>query len=657
LAPTLTLALAPASAAAARAEPANEDLSQLSLEELLAVEVTSVSNRPQKLSNAAAAVFVITQDDIRRSGVTSIAEALRMAPGVQVARLDANKWAISIRGFNGRFANKLLVMIDGRSVYTPLFGGTYWDIQDTLLADIDRIEVVRGPGATMWGANAVNGVINIITKHARDTQGTYLTGGGTAERGFAGARHGGQVGQSLFYRTYAKGFTRDDGRSDGPSAPRDDWRQGRGGFRADWRASESDEVTVQGDLYRGEHGQTVTLAQTAPPFTATFGENTEVAGGNLLGRWTHTVSDDESVTAQAYFSRDERREAFGEEVRDTFDIDAQHQFSPLDGHTVVWGAGYRVSKDDFDGRGLTDFQPENETQHLLSAFVQDEVELIEDELAVTIGSKFEWNDYSGVEIQPSVRALWSPHDKHAVWGAVSRAVRTPTRTERGLDNAAGFIPPGVPGNPGPAPLPIVVRGDDDVDAEDLLAFEVGYRVSPARTVSIDVAGFYNRYRDVVLPVLRGFDGTALVTQFDNRLDAETYGVEVAANWQPVAWWRFQAAYGHLRIDEDLDGGNEGFDAGRAPLNSLYLRSSTDLTDDIDLDVTVRYVDDLPAVDVSDYVALDARIAWRPWENVELSLVGQNLLSASHSEFSSRNELATTPTEVERGVYGRLTVRF
>ncbi len=439
------------------------DLTELSIEEVLQLEVTSAAKKPQKLANTAAAIFAITADDIRRSGATSIPEALRMVPGLQVARIDANKWAITSRGFNGRFANKLLVLIDGRSVYTPSFSGVYWEVQDTLLADVDRIEVIRGPGAALWGANAVNGIINIITKHARDTRGSLLTAGaGTEERGFGSLRYGTALSDAAFLRFYAKYFNRDSSVDPEGQDTSDAWEMVRSGLRLDWQLTDHDDLTVQGDVYHGDAAQTLSLPSFLPPFRERRTVDIDWAGGNLLARWQHRFSELSNLTLRAYYDRTDRDEKdIIRETRDTFDLDVQHQFSWGSRQDIIWGLGYRFTDDKFTSSPFITIQPNSRSQHLFSAFVQDDITLIKDRLHVILGSKFEHNDYTGFEIQPTARLLWTPHKRHTVWTSISRAVRTPSRGDNDTLTNQRILPPGTPENPGPLPTLVRFLGNRD----------------------------------------------------------------------------------------------------------------------------------------------------------------------------------------------------
>src|SRR5688572_15258115 len=422
--------LLPGFAAEPAAPSPGNGIMDMDLESLMKIEVTSVSKRPEKLSDAAAAIYVISNEEIRRSGVTSIPEALRLAPGLEVARQDSHTWAISSRGFNDEFANQLLVLIDGRSVYTPLFAGVYWDVQDLPLEDINRIEVIRGPGASLWGANAVNGVINITTRRAKDTQGLLISAGaGNEERGFGTIRYGGKIGEQAHFRVYGKYLNRDDsGLTNGLSA-NDSWSMWRGGMRLDWEPSHNNLLTLQGDIYTGELNQTVTVPSLSAPPSEELREKVGVSGGNVLGRWSHQFSDTSELSLKAYYDRTERDRVVFDETRDIFDLDLQHRFQLGDRHDFVVGLGYNITSDDLDNRFAVSFDPTHRTASLYSAFVQDEIELVRDRLRLTMGTKIEHNDYTGWEVQPNARLSWSITKRQTAWFAASRAISTPSRAE------------------------------------------------------------------------------------------------------------------------------------------------------------------------------------------------------------------------------------
>ncbi len=642
------------------------------------LRVTSTARRPQSVAESPTAVFVITQDDIRRSGVTSVPEALRMAPGVDVARIDANKWAISVRGFNGRFANKLLVMIDGRSVYTPLTSGVLWDAQGPVLEDIDRIEVVRGPGASLWGANAVNGVINIVTKQARDTQGgLFVAGAGTEEQGFTTLRYGGQFDDDTHYRAYVKYFNRDSQDFIGGGDAADDWQVGQSGFRIDWQPEGPDSVTVQGDIYRGVVGTTGSVASPGPPFQQTLNSDDDIFGANLLSRWTHQFDNGSDMALQVYYDLAEAEELGVDVAEHTFDVDFQHHFQMLDRHDIVWGVGSRLIQGEFDGTFTTDFSESERTDYLLSAFLQDEITLVPDELRLTLGSKFEYNSFTGFEFQPTGRLIWTPDDRQAVWGAISRATRTPSQSADSI-SINSVLGPADPVNPFPNPFQLSVLGNPDEQSEELTALELGYRVRPTDELSIDVAGFYNMYDRllsaeteslIITPVppfppvfclVFTIPGCRITgnSRFDNLGSATTYGVEVGADWRVAPWWRLQGAYTFLHTDIDHEGAG-GFTIsadGRDPSHVASLRSSWDIGEDWEFDLWGRYVSELPERGVEDYFTFDARLGWRPIDGLEFAIVGQNLFDGHHLEFTPEL-INTTPTEVQRSVYGMITVTF
>lgn len=650
------------------ARPAQPDLTEYSIEDLMNISVTSF-RRPQTFSQSPAALSVLTQEDIRRSGATTIAEALRMVPGLDVARVDSHQWAISSRGFNDVFANKLLVMMDGRSVYTPLFSGVFWDVQDTMLEDIDRIEVVRGPGASLWGANAVNGVINIITKSAKETQGTLLTlGTGTEERGFGGVRYGGKINDEIFYRVYAKYFNRDDSALPGGGDANDSLQMGRGGFRIDWQPADINLFTLQGDIYDGEANQTFTRLSPMPDLTGRYQrfddrDKFDVSGGNLLGRWTHTFSEESSFSFQTYYDRTVRNTAIFDEDRNTFDLDFQHRFPVGERNDIIWGGGYRLLNDDVGNTFDISLNPEKRTTHLLSSFVQDEISLMPDKLALTLGSKFEHNDYTGVEIQPSVRLLWTPHDRHSVWASVSRAVRTPSRAEDDvrLNQQGGPVPGSI----------VALLGNRSFDSEELIAYELGYRVQAHDRLSFDLATFYNDYshlRSLRSPGTNFFFETSpapphavIPFHVGNDLYGETYGAELTATWQMLDWWRWTASYTYLQmqIHDDSaipDRTSERTLEGSSPHHQISIRSKMDLPHNIELDGAIRYVDVLPAPKVSSYTTLNLRLSWKLRPNVEIAIVGQSLFDNRHLEFTP-STIATQTAEVERAVYGKLTWNF
>src|SRR3989442_6975817 len=451
--------------------PSAEALKKLSIEQLMNLQVTSVSKRPERLSQTASAIQVITQEDIRRSGAASLPEALRLATNLQVAQVDSRQWAISARGFNSTTANKLLVLIDGRTVYTPLFSGVFWDVEEVPLADIDRIEVISGPGATLWGANAVNGVINVITKDAKDTQGLLLSGGGGSEqRGFGTVRYGGPLGSTVHARIYGRGFDRASTLLPNGQDAADDWHLWQGGFRMDWDAASVNRVTLQGDLYDGRIGQ------------LTAGD-VGVSGGNVMAKWSHTISEGSSLAAQLYYDRTHRHipGTFGEDL-DTYDVDVQHAARLGARQDVVWGLGYRLINDRVANSSMLAFLPPGVARQWFSGFVQDEIALVPNRLHVALGTKIEHNDYVGFEVQPSGRVNWRPSPSGTLWAAVSRALRSPSRIDREL-----FAP---------AQPPYFLAGGPGFHSEEELAYELGYR-HQRRALALSVAPVYNPYPGIL----------------------------------------------------------------------------------------------------------------------------------------------------------------
>lgn len=641
------------------------DLTELSLEQLMDVEVTTVSKKRERLASVADAIYVLSGADIRRSGATSIPEALRLVPGVQVARIDSNKWAIGIRGFASRLARSVLVLIDGRTVYDPLFAGTYWEIQDTLLEDVDRIEVIRGPGGTLWGANAFNGVINIITKQAAATQGALVSaGGGTEERGFVGVRYGGRLGENVHYRMYAKYLNRAAGENNG-QPNYDDWRMSRGGFRLDWQPETRDALTVQGDLYASELGNRVTITQFQPPFQRIALAESDASGGNVLGRWTRTLSPTSSLSTQLYYDHTFRRDPSFREQRDTFDVDAQHRFQLPWHQEIVWGLGYRLTSDDTAGLPGIEFVPASRTDNVVTGFVQNEIALFADAVHLTIGTKLEHNDYSGFEVQPNVRLAWMLTPAHTLWGAIGRAVRTPSRVEHDTQITGGpiNIDPTDPNRCLGGSLCDYARlvGNHDFGSEELVAYQVGWRAQLFSRLFLDTVAFYHDYHQLLslepgAPFLETSpprEHRVFPLVVENNVHGSSYGVTLFAEAFLTDWWRVQASYGYLRINLQPDAGSQDRSQamvdGSSPRHQAFVFSQLDLPGRVELDGNIRYVDDLPALDIRRYVTFDVRLAYQVHSQVELALVGQNLWDTDHREFPGGSE-------VERGGYAQVRWR-
>ncbi len=629
-----------------------EALKSLSVEELMDIEVTSVSRRPERYLEAPAAIQVITGDEIRRSGATSIPAALRLASSLSVAQENAHEWVISARGFSSDVGNKLLVLMDGRTVYTPLFSGVFWDRQDYLLADIERIEVISGPGGTLWGANAVNGVINIITKSADDTRGLYLeTGAGTDPQSFAGVRYGGAIGESGSWRVYGKYVDRDGETYSGGADAMDSWHMGQGGFRLDAGDSTGASWTLQGDVYRANEG------------IVTGGRGT-VSGGNLLGRYSRTLQGGSDLSLQIYYDRTHLMLPVPEflfapagtlrDDLDTYDLDFQHRFQIGERHSLVWGLGFRLTHDVLENAPALAFFPATLDQRLYSAFVQDEISLGQN-LALTLGTKLEHTDYTGFEYEPSVRLQWDLSEKQMVWGAVSRAVRTPSRIDRDLSQ------------PAPGYLIVILQGDEHFDSENLLAWELGYRAQLGTDFSTSVSTFYNKYDELRSTSTSPPDPVFELPFpffFENNLAGETYGMELSARWQVLDRWRLRAGYNLLQADLRVKPGEEDFNntlnETADPQQQFSLHSAVEMPWGVEFDADLRWVDRRAVNDsgvpssVPDYFTLDLRLGWRPAPGVELSVAGRNLLNEYHPEYGLPGP---TRVQIERSVYGKIAWSF
>ncbi|MFA5982656.1 MAG: TonB-dependent receptor [Methylococcaceae bacterium] len=646
------------------------DVTELDISDLLNVQVTSVSKKAKPLSDSPSAIFVISNEDIKRSGVTSIPEALRMAPGIDVARISSNKWAVTARGFNGNFANKLLVLVDGRTVYSPSFSGVFWDAQDVMMEDVDRIEVIRGPGATLWGANAVNGVINIITKRTEDTQGGLLTaGGGNLESGFGALRYGLKLGEDSHARAYVKGFQRDNfsGAPDpaqglDASNAHDAWEKQQGGFRIDSRLTDQDDFTFQGDIYQSHVNQALLQPTlSSPRFINRVDSTAQLAGWNITSRLKHTTSLTSEYSLQFYYDHTERRENLIGQSLDTLDLDFQHNFELSSAQNVIWGLGYRSNLDNFTNSVLLQANPRSRNTQLFSAFVQDEIQLIDDKLWLTLGSKFEHNDYTGFEGQPSIKLLWAVNTQHRFWSSISRAVRTPSRAENDITLLEGIFPVQLAANVS-APVPFTLVGSRDFKAEELLAYELGYRFAIGNQLSVDLTAFYNDYKSL-RTIATDFSQLPfrLPSNFTNNGTTQTYGLESATVWQMTGWWRWHANYSYLKTD--INSTDNATLNPISPNHKVSLRAELTPNNKVNLDFWLRYnssaravqVRTLQTVPISEYVTLDARVAWKLHPAVELSVTGQNLLDNRHIEYV--DESYTLPTEIVRGVYGKLAFNF
>ncbi|MGD9128416.1 MAG: TonB-dependent receptor [Planctomycetia bacterium] len=624
------------------------------------IEVSSVSKQESTIGKSPAAVYVITSEMIRRSGATCIPEALRMAPGVEVARVNSNAWAISIRGFNDRYSNKLLVLIDGRSVYSPILSGTFWDMIDMPLEDIERIEVIRGPGGTLWGANAVNGIINIISKKAKDTQGVLVSsGGGSQDYNISTVRYGGQIGRNMKFRVWGKYSER--GPEDSPGHY-DDWRNGRGGFYADWnpRGSKDDLVTFQGNFFGGEEGVRFIQSQLTPSrFVDIIGDR-HVSESSLLARWTHTISDESDWTLQAYFDQTCRYGPQAGFTANTFDVDFQYRRPVGRRHKLITGVEYRRTHDFLNMPSASlQFYPTSRAYDMISGYIQDEIELVDDTFYLTAGSKFEGNSFTGFEYQPSVRALWAIDNEHVLWGAISRAVRTPNRFDEDMESYRFYADMGL------FDAYTKLNGNTGILSEEVIAYELGYRAQTTKKFSWDISLFANKYRRLMgyNSGIPGMEGPIYVIPLNlaNGGNGETYGFEWTANWEVNEKWTLAGSYSFLIFDKryamfngqkPLPGAGNAFDD---PNNQIRLQSYWNFARNWQLDCFLRYVDEIEEYDVPSYITMDLRLGWRPTKHLEFSVVGQNLFDTHHQEFYSyRQYCEPNLVEINRGVFARMT---
>jgi iron complex outermembrane receptor protein len=621
-------------------------LKQLSLDQLTETEVSSVSRYPEKLLDATSAIEVISNDDLERYGAATLPDALRLADNLEVAQKDPHDWAISARGFNSNLGDKMLVLIDGRTVYSPLFSGVFWNAQDYLLEDVDHIEVISGPGGTLWGANAVNGVINVTTKSAQATQGTYLeAGGGTGLQDFVGGRYGGTLAPNVYFRVYGKYLGAEDSTLADGADGNDAWHQAQGGFRLDAQTSLQDSFTLQGDFYSGNEG-------------IESGDAARIAGGNLLGRWSHTVSDTSDLSLQLYWDRTHLADPFAAspfapagfliDDLNTYDLDFQHHLRLGAQNQVVWGAGYRFMQDDVGQEAPNfGFQPPRWHEGVANLFAQDEIEVATG-VFVTLGSKLEHNGYTGLEVEPDVRLRWALTPAQTLWAAVSRAVRTPSRLDRSLTE--------------PSPPLTLIEGGANFESETMIAYELGYRAQLGPQMDVSVSNFYNTYND--LRSLSTTPVTLLPLVYENGLAARTYGTEISADYEVRPEWRLHAGYDWLHEHVWVKPGQVDFESAldetEDPRNQFSVRSSLDLPRDLDLDTTLRFVDSLrvnnggtPAA-VPSYFECDARLGWRVSRHCELSLVGENLLHANHPEFGPPGP---EQEQIGRSLFGRAVWRY
>jgi len=658
----LSLAVAYAHAETEEPDPTSRNpAKQLTLEQLSNVEVTSVSKEPEQVWKTPAAIYVITHDQIEHSGVTNIPDALRLAPGVEVAQVDSHQWSVGIRGFGSNLTRNVLVLIDGRTVYTTLLAGTYWEVQNVMLEDVDRIEVIRGPGGTIWGPNAVNGVINIITKSTKDTRGEYVSaGGGSVDQGFFNVRYGGGNGDTFDYRVYALGFDRGpEYHFDGNRF--DAWRSAQIGFRTDWIQSSRDSFTVEGDLYDEGAGYLANASTYNPPANLILQGTAPLSGGNLLARWHRTQDEGKDFQLQVFYDRTNRSQPNFIDIRNTYDIDFVDRFRLAFHQQISWGLGARASHGDNPVvvRSLT-FTPQTRTDELYTGFIEDDIGLVPDRLVLSLGTKLLKTNFTDLQAQPTARLLWTPTSKQTLWAAYTRALRTASDAERNF-SLASFLGPG----PGGIPLFARFNPNPNFKSEELNGFELGYRQLLVRKVYVDVASFYNHYGNLFSEDLSGpiFLETnpppthlLLPADFGNGLRGTTEGIEIAPEWQPVSFWSLRGTYSFLemhikRQPVSLDIGTASFVQGSSPQHQVTLESNLDFAKRFNFNLDYRYVSSLPALQVKAYSTADARLAWQVQQFFQLSVVGQNLFQPHHIEYSGVDP--GSPIGIKRSIYGQI----
>jgi len=641
------------------------DLTDRSIEDLMNIQVTSVSKTEQTLSQTASAVFVISQEDIRRSGAMNIPDLLRMVPGMNVSQINANTWAVSARGFNARFSNELLVLVDGRPVYTQTTGGVFWEVLDLPLEDIERIEVIRGPGGSVWGANAVNGVVNIITKKTSDTRGgLVVAGGGNIDQGFGTLQYGGKVANEVDYRVYAKYLNQDHFPDPTGQDGGEGWHMLQGGFRTDSVLSARDTLMFQGNVYSAREGSPSTYF---PSVTSLAPMDNDLAvnlsGGVIQGAWNHTFSPHSDTTLQISYDRYQRNDTL-RESRGTLDIDFQHHFSGWSRQNVVWGLSYQYSASHSDGGLTASLVPGNLATQLFGAFIQDEIAIVPDRLFLTVGTKLEHNYYTGFTFMPSTRVAWTPSPHHTLWAAVSKADRTPAAIDASLRaTLSGFpVSAGVP-------VLLTLVGNPQLKNEGLMAYEMGYRTTVLKQLSIDFTAYYNNYTDqdteepsapfmedtpppphLILPIIE-----------ENLMHGESHGVEVAVNWQVTHRWILSPGYAFEEIHMHLaptshDTTSVSEAEGSSPEQSAQLRSHLLLWRGLVLDTSAFFVGRITDPSEPSYTRLDSQLSWHFREHTSLSFVGQNLIKDHHEEFVDSTESARS-TLVKRSAYVKLSWQF
>ncbi|HET9482578.1 MAG TPA: TonB-dependent receptor, partial [Xanthomonadales bacterium] len=595
-------------------------------------------------SAAAAAVHVLSAEDLHRSGARSLPDALRTVPGVHVARIAANQWAVSVRGFGGPFSNKLLVLRDGRTLYTPLFAGVFWDVQDLLFEDVERVEVVRGPGGTLWGANAMNGVINVIMKSSADTQGTHVVAGaGDYEQGHATVIHGGRVGEATF-RVFAKYAERDEYVLASGAGIDDGWSTLRTGFRVDGPLGDATRFMLGGHLYEQPKAR-ASVRLPVPGRHQQFEQvagNDDISGAHLIARAEHAHGDGSQTTVQAYLDGTHRMTArFGAE-RNTIDLDVRHRRDLGARHQLAFGLEYNHTEDDISNGPVLQFDPDERGWSTWNAYVQDTIAL-GDDASVAIGTKLTHHEFTGLSWQPGIRASWTGFDDHTFWGAVSRPVRVPSRLEEDGLLVFSYVDTGLAsGRPASGVfVPLGLSGNDRLEVEELVAWELGHRTRIGERLQLDSTVFYNDYHRLIgVP-------PAIIGSFTDAGAGVTRGFDVSATFDATERWRLEGSFS--RIDVEIDGPILPFEETGTPKRMAQLRSYFDVSDSLELTAAAYYVDEVPRIPVASYTRVDLGLMWRPRQGMELALFGQNLLEGSHAEASG--------AQVPRSWYAQMTLHF
>jgi iron complex outermembrane receptor protein len=652
---TLVVGLLAAFTPLVSAQQGGADLTAISLESLMNTQVTSVSRHQEELRKTAAAIYVITQEDIRQSGMTDIADLLRMVPGVQVAQINNRVSAVGARGFNAEYSTKLLVLVDGRTVYDPMFSGVFWHLQNLVLQDIERIEVIRGPGATMWGANAVNGVISITTRRAVDTQGGLLVAdSGSGRPGEGSFRFGGTLGNA-FYRTSIRQTTRSSSSTPTGAPGGDAWNLTTSSFRVDWNASKSDSLTFDGDAYRGVMGSRSSALISLSPVTFENADLWNNKGGHALARWTHSFDDSSSLTVQGYYDVT-RREAYDNTLVKSIDLDLQYRFKIGHKNDVMVGFGRRDYLDHFFNSLSVGITPARGDIGVTSAFVQDEITLADKKVYLTIGTKILHNTLSGYDAQPALSLSWLPTLRQSLWASVSRAVRTPSPAERGAyANLSAF-------DAGTLPGIVSVLGSPTAESENLIAYQAGYRYQANRKLWFDMTSFFNAYSHlstiepgVTFLADQPVPHLVMPMYFGNAMNGETYGAEIAANYKVTSRFSLKGSYSDLRLTlHGYNGTRTSENAeGQSPQHQWHLGASINLPRSFEVSGNAYFAGALSNYQVPAYTRLDANLGWKGLEHLEFNIVGQNLLG-SHTEFGNS---ATPADKISSSIFGRITWRF